>query len=149
MNLYVESSALLAWLLREPKGPAIETLIDDAENIVTSDLTLVECDRAFQREVALGRMTQATARGLSTDLANEASGWIILRLAPSIVARARQAFPGEPIRSLDALHVASALEAKAQFYDVALLSLDDRVRRVGYSLGFSLQPDNLAGAFNE
>ncbi len=140
MNLYAESSALLAWLLREPNGSDIEAILDAADNIVTSDLTLVECDRTIHREVALGRMTADVARNLAADLADEASGWIVLRLTPSAVLRARQPFAGEPIRSLHALHIAWAIEASVRYVDVVLLSLDDRVRRVGESLGFEVRP---------
>ena len=41
--------------------------------------------------------------------------------------RAGQAFPVEPVRTLDALHLASALEFLVLFPDLKVLSLDDRV----------------------
>ncbi len=50
MNLYAESSAVLAWLLDEPTAPGVRRLLGEAEVIVASDLTLIECDR-----VLLGR----------------------------------------------------------------------------------------------
>ena len=57
-----------------------------------------------------------------------------------IVERARRPFPGEPIRTLDALHLASALTARTAITDLALLSLDDRIRNAGARLGLPLQP---------
>jgi predicted nucleic acid-binding protein len=63
-----------------------------------------------------------------------------LRVSAEIVERARQPFPPEPIRTLDAIHLASALAARAGVVAVELLSLDDRVRRAGQRLGFRLQP---------
>ena len=63
-----------------------------------------------------------------------------VRLSPQIVERARQPFPGEPIHTLDALHVASALYMRAVLPDLAVLSFDDRIRRVARGLGLPLLP---------
>jgi uncharacterized protein with PIN domain len=49
VNLYAESSAVLAWLLDEQTAPAVRHLLCEAEVIVASDLTLIECDRVLLR----------------------------------------------------------------------------------------------------
>ena len=69
-----------------------------------------------------------------------ATAWNVLRLAPEVIERARQPFPAEPIRTLDALHIASALYARQVVPDLEILSLDDRIRRASHALGFDLQP---------
>jgi prevent-host-death family protein len=56
------------------------------------------------------------------------------------VERARRPFPVEPVRTLDALHLASALVASARVTDLALLSLDERVRTAGRALGLPIVP---------
>jgi len=66
--------------------------------------------------------------------------WAVLRLGPEIIDRARRPFPGEPVRSLDALHLASALSALASVPELALLSLNHRVRRCARELGFEVLP---------
>jgi predicted nucleic acid-binding protein len=65
----------------------------------------------------------------------------VLQIGPEIVERARQTFPGEPIRTLDAIHLASALVARATLPGLALLSLDDRIRRAAAQLGLRVRPD--------
>jgi hypothetical protein len=70
-----------------------------------------------------------------------ASHWQILRVAPEIVERARQPFPGEPIRTLDAIHLASALTARTAIAGLLLLSVDDRLRKAGKKLGLGIIPD--------
>ncbi len=45
--VYLESSALLAWLLGETSARAIAKRIDAADAITTSSLTLVEVRRAL------------------------------------------------------------------------------------------------------
>lgn len=57
-----------------------------------------------------------------------------------IVDRARRPFPWEAVRTLDAIHLASALAVRSTVPRVELLSLDDRIRRAGEQLGFRLQP---------
>ena len=141
MILYAESSAVLAWLLRQADGARVESLLADATFAATSDLTLVECDRALCREVALGQMSQARVRQLRNDLAAAIAKWQTIRLLPSIIQRAREPFACDPIRSLDALHVASALHARIAHTDVIVLTLDSRIKRAAESVGLSTLPD--------
>jgi hypothetical protein len=56
------------------------------------------------------------------------------------VDRARQPFPGSPIRTLDAIHLASVLVARSAVAGLELLSLDNRIRDVGKKLGLTLLP---------
>jgi uncharacterized protein with PIN domain len=91
VNLYAESSAVLAWLLDEPTSPDIRRLLEEAEIIVTSDLTLIECDRVLLRTVVLKEMTEAEAADRRAHLMAAAAHWQILRVAAEIVERARLA----------------------------------------------------------
>lgn len=131
---------MLSWLLGETLGDVVRRHLEDASTIVTSDLTLVECDRAIIRSMALGGLDASRADELHTALAVAARTWNILRIAQPVVARARGPFPLEPVRSLDALHIASALLVREALSELALLSLDERVRKVGLRLGFELLP---------
>jgi predicted nucleic acid-binding protein len=140
VNLYAESSAVLAWLLDEESAAEIRQLLGKAEWIVASDLTLIECDRVLLRAVTLGELTEAQAADRRAHLATAANHWQVLRIAPEIVDRARQPFPGEPIRTLDAIHLASALAGLTAIAGLKLLSLDDRVRRAGKQLGLDVLP---------
>ena len=114
--------------------------LEDADLLISSDLTLIEIDRAIHRGLALRALSETDATGLRARLAEAARHWVTLRLTPAIVERARQPFPDEPIRTLDALHVASALEARVAVADLAILSLDTRLRKVATSLGFAVRP---------
>jgi predicted nucleic acid-binding protein len=141
MNLYAESSAVLSWLLDESSASEVRRLLVEADIIVASDLTLIECDRVLLRAVGQGELTEADAADRRAHLANAAAHWHILRVAAEIVDRARQPFPEEPIRTLDAIHLASALTARAAIAELKLLSLDDRVRKSAKKLGLQLLPE--------
>jgi predicted nucleic acid-binding protein len=140
VSLYAESSAVLAWLLDEDAAPEVRRILSDADLIVASDLTLIECDRVLLRALTLGELSEGQAADRRAHLVAAASHWHVLRLAPEIVDRARRPFPGEPIRTLDAIHLASALTARAAVAGLKLLSLDERIRRAGSRLGLDLVP---------
>jgi predicted nucleic acid-binding protein len=140
MKVYAESSAVLAWLLGEDAAPRVREVLSEADLVMASDLTLLECDRVLIRAVTLGEIDEAAAADRRAYLNAAAAHWHVLRLSLEIVDRARHPFPAEPIRTLDAIHLASALSARSAVGDVDLLSLDDRIRRAGQQLGFRLRP---------
>ena len=64
--------------------------------------------------VALKELTEAEAADRRAHLIAAAAHWHVLRIAAEIVDRARQPFPGDPIRTLDAIHLASLLVDEQQ-----------------------------------
>jgi hypothetical protein len=92
------------------------------------------------RAVAIKDLTEAEAADRHAHLVNAAVHWQVLRLAPEIVDRARQPYPGQPIRTLDAIHLASLLVGRSAVQGLGLLSLDDRVRQAAKGLGVEVVP---------
>lgn len=131
---------MLAWLLDEPAAPAVRALLSEAELIIASDLTLIECDRVLLRAVALRELTEAEAADRRAHLVAASSHWQMLRIAAEVVDRARQPFPGDPVRTLDAIHLASVLVARSAVAGLRLLSLDERVRQAAKGLGVAVEP---------
>ncbi len=140
MSLYVESSALLAWLLDEPAAPTVRAALDDADLVFTSGLTQVESQRVLVRGGFLGEWTETEIADRRALLAEASTYWSLIPLDEDVLQRASRPFPGEPVRTLDAIHLASALVAREALAGVALLSLDRRVREAGRELGFEILP---------
>jgi predicted nucleic acid-binding protein len=140
LNIYAESSAVLAWLLGEEADCRVREVLRRAALVAASDLVLLECDRVLIRAVALGEIDEATAADRRVLLNAAAAHWHLWRVSSEIVDRARRPFPVEPVRTLDAIHLASALAARSAVPGIELLSLDDRIRQSGKLLGFRLQP---------
>jgi uncharacterized protein with PIN domain len=141
VSVDAESSAILAWLLDEPAAPEVRDILAAADLIVASDLTVLECDRVLLRAAALGELSEAESADRRAHLTAAASHWHVLRIGPEIVARARQPFPTEPIRTLDAIHLAAALVARSAIPGLLLLTVDDRIRRAALALGLRLRPE--------
>ena len=66
-----------------------------------------------------------------------------LRALDFVVMRGQEVVAGPPrstIRTLDAIHLASALVARSTIPGLELLSLDDRIRKTARRLGLRLRP---------
>ena len=142
MNLYAESSAVLAWLLDQEHAKLVADTLAEAELVIASDLTLIECDRVLIRAVALEELDESDAVQRQARLNVVSTRWTLLAVDEEIIERARRPFPVEPVRTLDAIHLASALTARKAMPDVAMLSLDDRIRMAASRIGFQLVPDD-------
>jgi len=140
MIRYAESSAVLAWLLREAAGAAVARVIRTASGVVTSDLTVIECDRALHRLVARDPTRTAVVVGIRSRLADSMARWTVLPITTPVIDRARASFPDNEVRTLDALHLATALVARDTVGELEVLSLDARLRSSAEALGFRVLP---------
>ena len=138
--VYFETSALLAWLLGEPGAGAVKRIVDDAETVVTSVLTLLEAERALIRAEAAGFLSSGDAEKLRGLLARSKAGWILMEITGDVRDRAKRYFPAEPIRTLDAIHLATALVFLQAFPSLELLSHDRRILNNAVALGITAIP---------
>ena len=107
-------------------------------------LTLVESDRVLIRSTVAGQISEAEAANRRAHLSRVSGHWNLVRISDEIVSRARRPFPVEPIRTLDALHLASALVVRAAEPELTMLSLDERVRDCTLALGLGLLPEQIS-----
>ena len=111
MRVYFDSSVVLRVVLGE-RGRLKEW--SRASDAVTSEVSRVECLRALDRlRLEGGLADRELARRRSTLLA-VLSGFEMIRLSRAVLDRAAAPFPIR-IRTLDALHVASALVVRTRF----------------------------------
>ena len=140
MNLYAETSAVMSWLLDEERGDSALSQLTAAATVSTSDLTLIECDRTLRRAAATGLLTASESSQMLAVIDTASAHWTLHGMDAEIVHRSRRAFPREPIRALDAVHLATALAVRNLFPDVRVLSFDDRIRGNAAALGFDVVP---------
>jgi predicted nucleic acid-binding protein len=144
MILYAESSAVLAWLLGEPGQDRVLKHLETADRVATSTITAVECSRALARARHDRRITSVEERAALHLLDEALASWHILDLADEVVTRARAPLPAEPVRSLDAIHIASAWMMYSAAGELTALSLDERVRANVRALGMTVAPEHVA-----
>ncbi len=140
MIVYAESSAVLAWLLGEPAAGAVRQALAGAERVVASALTPLECQRALARGAATGQLPGDAADTAGRLLSSASAGWVLMEMTGQALDRARSRFPSEPVRTLDAIHLAAAVEFREAIGALTLLSLDERIRANAQALGFAPAP---------
>jgi uncharacterized protein len=124
--IYLDTSVALAELFAEDRRPP-EALW--REPLVSS--------RLLEHEL----WTRVHARGVARSH-GEAVREILARvslveLAPTVLARALEPFPA-PVRTLDALHLATAQFLVAQRQKLALATYDERMRACAEQMGIQL-----------
>ncbi len=139
--LYADTSAVLRWLFNEAAGTQIFNALRKAEKVVCSRLTLVETRRVIQRAITERRITEAEGADLLAVFGQAAAQWAILELTTQVARRAEGAFPVEPVRTLDAIHLASAIFLRESLPELQMLSTDNRVRENARQIGFVVLPD--------
>jgi predicted nucleic acid-binding protein len=133
--VYLETSALLQWLLGQPDAGSVREVLDGADTVVTSVLTLTESERALIRACESGLLEEGDARRLRGILNRAEAAWVRSGVTRDVLARAARPFPVEPVRTLDAIHLATALEFTLVYPDLRVLSFDRRVRDNAEALG--------------
>jgi predicted nucleic acid-binding protein len=124
--IYLDTSVALAQLLAEDRTPPASLW---TESLVSSRLLEYELwTRVHAR--GLGRSHGEDVRQLLGRVA-------LLELTPPVLARAVEPFPA-PVRTLDALHLASADFLRHQGQDVRLATYDARMTDVARHLGIAL-----------
>ena len=139
--LYVETSAILRGLLEGDEG--VLKLIQSERVRVTSAITIVEIERALRRATREGRVNAAQVR--------EARRWVrdfrdscdVIAVEDMVLERASRDFEVEPVRTLDALHIASALLWEERLGALAIASFDKRVRDNATAHGMDVLPQVL------
>lgn len=124
--IYLDTSVALAHLLAEDQHPP-----DDLWTEILVSSRLIEYE-LWARLHARGLASShgEAARSLLARLA-------MLELSPTVLTRARAPFP-VPLRTLHALHLASADFLRSQKQSVEIASYDDRMSSAARKMGFSI-----------
>ncbi len=125
--LYLDTSAVLRAVLESGTTPQIEARLRAAPILVTSRLALVEASRAMLRlrtahDVAALRLADA-----ERDIEAIWSRCEIWEITSSVCELARTVSPARPLRTLDALHLATFVLARRRIEDLEMLTSDSRL----------------------
>lgn len=135
-TVYVETSALLAALL-EGDPSAMQAMRGPGRR-VTSALTFAEANRAVTRARVTGRLSLAEERDAIRGLQTFARRCEIIAVSDDVLLRAGRPFPIEPIRTLDAIHIATVELLGEPPPLVVFLTRDKRVAENARALGYSI-----------
>ncbi|MBI4316864.1 MAG: type II toxin-antitoxin system VapC family toxin [Chloroflexi bacterium] len=134
-DIYAESSAVLRWLLGAPNADQIEELLASAARITTSAITSPEVGRTLRRLVATQALSPEARDRAWVRFKSAIAHWTVYAVTDEVLARVSEVFPGEPLRTVDAIHLATAAQYGAEIGVPLVVSTDDRVKRNALGLG--------------
>ena len=133
--IYLETSAVLTWLLAQAQAKEVRAAVDAADVVATSALTLAESERALVRAESGQLLSARDGQRLRGMLQRAQAGWMRMAVTEEVLARACRSFPVEPVRTLDAIHLATALAFTKALPDLRILSYDRRILENSLALG--------------
>lgn len=126
--IYLDTSVALAHLLAEDRSPPDSLW---SESLVSSRLLEYE----LWTRINARKLTNSHGEAVRAMIARVA----ILELAQAVLTRALEPFP-VPVRTMDALHLASMDFLRSKQQTVALASYDNRMVDAAQAMGFDLAP---------
>ncbi|MFI5244008.1 MAG: type II toxin-antitoxin system VapC family toxin [Gemmatimonadales bacterium] len=133
---YVESSALVRALLDHDS--AVASALDAPGRHVTSAVTFAEAQRALVRARVAGQISAKAEAALSDHLESRSARFEILAVTDGVLTRAGRPFPVEPVRTLDAIHLATLELLGEPPQLVRVVTRDERVAANARALGYAV-----------
>jgi predicted nucleic acid-binding protein len=135
-GVYLDSSALAKLYMPEPESDALDALLRGRRDLMISELAITEVMSAVARKRREGMLTAAQALEIRDAILADADSGSFYRLDlnPSTHRQAERLLLNietVPLRTLDALHVALALQGSATY----IVTFDARMRAVALHAG--------------
>jgi predicted nucleic acid-binding protein len=133
MKAYLDASVVLRIILRAPKPLGEWPSIDEH---ISSALLRVECLRTLERLGIEDKIADDEIARRSNEVRTVIESVRMLNITPAVLARAAEPF-GTLLKSLDAIHLATAIEWRSQGHtDFAFATHDRQLARAAEAVGF-------------
>ena len=136
MWTYFDTSALVKRYVDEPGRREVLQLLRRNE-CVTSAVLPVELQSGLRRRVAEGSLDAARLPAILKHVAADRPYWTLIEVGTDVLAGAETLVATHPIRTLDALHVASAqlFAARISMPGLTFVSADKRQTETAVAVG--------------
>lgn len=116
MKLVVDSSSLAKRYVQEFGSEKLDTLLQNASELALCIILVPEVVSGLNRRRREGALGLADYRAVKKQLLNDVSDAIILQITPSVISNSIKLLENNVLRAMDALHLACALEWKADLF---------------------------------
>lgn len=139
--LYVDTSALVKYYLKEIHSAAVRTLLDSETFVGTGLLCKAEVAATFAKATRMHYLTPAQAQTAWTAFAADWGTFIRLTLTDDLLERAAHLALAHGLRGYDAVHLASALVWQRECgQSVILATFDRQLWDIGRAVGLAVWP---------
>ncbi|MCG2738777.1 MAG: type II toxin-antitoxin system VapC family toxin [Syntrophaceae bacterium] len=116
MKLAVDSSSFSKRYVQEIGSEELELILGRASELAFSVVLVPEIVSALNRRLREKALTVAEYRTVKKQLLEDVSDATVLQVTPSVVSRSVKLLEGNALRAMDSLHVACALEWRADLF---------------------------------
>lgn len=116
MKLAVDSSSFAKRYVEEIGSEELDLILGRASELAFSVILVPEIVSALNRRLRENLLTVADYRALKKQLLEDVSDATVLQVTPPVVSRSVRLLEGNALRAMDSLHVACALEWKADLF---------------------------------
>lgn len=106
---------------------------------MTSALTIAESHRALARAHSTNRLDARQVSAATRSLRVFAARCDLVAITDDVLLRAGRPFPLEPVRTLDAIHLATAEALDEPPASITIVTRDARVRENAVALGYATE----------
>jgi len=131
MKACLDSSAFAKRFVEEQGSDAVEAVCAQANELGLSVLCVPEVISALNRRLRERVLTPTQYRHAKQRLLDDVRDADIIQLTPSVVGSAIQVLEASPVRAMDALHIACAIEWGADLFGSADARQLAAARRAG------------------
>lgn len=135
-RVYIESSVILRWTLREPGALTAVNWVSAS----SSELLAVEMRRTFDRVRLTKTMSKRKLAQLRDEVEKNLAAITLVPMDQSVLKRAGEPFP-TPLKTLDAIHLATALILNNAIGEIVLLTHDRQLGVAALACGLAVYPD--------
>ncbi len=116
MKLAVDSSSFAKRYVQEIGSEKLERFLEDASELSFSVVLVPEIISGLNRRLREHILTIIDYRAVKKQLLDDVSDATVLQITPSVISRSVKLLENNALRALDSLHVACALEWRADLF---------------------------------
>src|SRR5688572_21123053 len=109
MLLYLDTSCMAKLYVKEPDAIEVRNTVNEAEGLITSEISFVEMHSLVARRAREKLLTTAEVKRILHVFGSDWSHYGRIPIDEDLVKRAGRLVAKHPLRALDAIHLASAL----------------------------------------
>ena len=119
MKLAMDSSALAKRYVTEGGGDRIDQLLQNASRLAICIIAVPEIVSGLNRRLREERLSENEYRQVKGALLSDVRDTVVLQITPAVVSRSVTLLENNPLRAMDALHIAAAVEWEADLFVTA------------------------------
>lgn len=144
MKLAVDSSSFAKRYVQEIGSEELEHFLENASELAFSVVLVPEIISGLNRRLRENILTLVGYRAVKKQLLDDVSDATVLQITPSVVSRSVKLLENHTLRAMDSLHVACALEWRADLFITSDRKQFAAARNSGLRVEYIGQP--VAGA---